>query len=149
MAGGAILGKIFSSGAKELAGGIGDAFDKNFTNTEEKMKAKSDTIQIAERIIANMLREASSVIQTEATGNWLQRSWRPITMLVFVFIVVYSKFVALVFNLPVPELEPEFFELIKLGLGGYVVGRSIEKTASTIVKNVDIIPRKLRKSKSE
>lgn len=144
-----ILGQIFSSGAKELVSGIGDALDKNITNTEEKMKAKAMLTQVATELVSKIKVEASSIIQTEAKGNWLQRSWRPITMLIFVFIVVYSKFVALVFSLPVPELEPQFWELIKLGLGGYVFGRSIEKTASVIVSNVDVIPRRFKKSKNK
>ncbi len=144
-----LLGQIFSSGAKELVSGIGDALDKNITNTEEKMKAKAVLNQVATELVSKIKVEASSIIQTEAKGNWLQRSWRPITMLIFVFIVVYSKFVALVFSLPVPELEPQFWELIKLGLGGYVFGRSVEKTASVIVSNVDVIPRRFKKSKNK
>lgn len=142
-----ILGKIFSTGAATLVSGIGDALDKNITNAEEKMAAKATLIKLSTDLISKITVEASSIIQTEAKGNWLQRSWRPITMLLFVFIVVYSKFVALVFSLPVPELEPQFWELIKLGLGGYVFGRSIEKTASTIVSNVDIIPQRFKSKK--
>lgn len=144
-----VLGQIFSTGAKEIVSGVGDVLDKTITNSEEKMKAKASILEIAERIMGTLQKTASEVVITEAKGNWLQRSWRPVTMLVFVFIVVYSKFLALVFNLPVPELEPQFFELIKLGLGGYVIGRSFEKTAATIVSNVDVIPRRLRKSKKQ
>lgn len=59
----------------------------------------------------------------------LQRSWRPLVMLVFAFIVLYSKVIAPLFNLPIAPLEPQFWTLLELGLGGYVIGRSLEKIA--------------------
>ena len=69
----------------------------------------------------------TDIILSESKGNWIQRSWRPILMLAFGFIIIYCKFLALLFSLPVPELEPEFWNLLQLGIGGYVVGRSGEK----------------------
>lgn len=36
------------------------------------------------------------------------------------------------------QLKPEFWELLKLGLGGYVIGRSAEKIANSVTKNVDL-----------
>jgi hypothetical protein len=74
----------------------------------------------------------TEIIVTEAKGNWLQRSWRPMLMLAFGFIVIYVKFLAPVFNLTIPELEIEFWELLKIGIGGYVVGRSAEKISKNI-----------------
>jgi hypothetical protein len=37
------------------------------------------------------------------------------------------------FNLPIPELEIEFWDLLKIGIGGYVVGRTGEKMMTTYV----------------
>ena len=74
----------------------------------------------------------TEIIVAEAKGNWLQRSWRPILMLAFGFIVIYVKFVAPLFNLQSPELENEFWNLLQLGIGGYVIGRSAEKIAGNI-----------------
>lgn len=74
-----------------------------------------------------------SVIDDEAKGeSWLQRNWRPVTMMVFVFIVANNYIIApyaqAIFDrsvsLPTP---PDLWALIKIGLGGYVVGRSAEK----------------------
>jgi len=69
----------------------------------------------------------TEIIVTEAKGNWLQRSWRPILMLAFGFIVIYVKFLAPLFDLRIPELENEFWNLLQLGIGGYVIGRTGEK----------------------
>ena len=74
----------------------------------------------------------TEIIVAEAKGNFIQRSWRPILMLSFGFIVIYVKFAAPLFGLPIPELEIEFWELLKIGIGGYVVGRSAEKIADKI-----------------
>ena len=79
-----------------------------------------------------MQRMQTDVIIAEAKGNWLQRSWRPILMLSFGFIVIYVKFIAPLFDLKIPELENEFWNLLQLGIGGYVVGRSAEKIADNI-----------------
>ena len=35
-------------------------------------------------------------------------------------------------------LELELMTLLELGIGGYVAGRSIEKVADTVTKNVDL-----------
>jgi len=69
----------------------------------------------------------TEIIVAEAKGNWLQRSWRPILMLAFGFIVIYVKFVAPLFDLKIPELENEFWNLLQIGIGGYVIGRTGEK----------------------
>jgi len=73
----------------------------------------------------------TEIIVTEAKGNWLQRSWRPILMLAFGFIVIYVKFLAPLFDLRIPELENEFWNLLQLGIGGYVIGRTGEKMMTT------------------
>lgn len=77
------------------------------------------------------LQAAVSVIVAEASGNWLQRSWRPLMMLTFTGLIV-----ARWFGFSAPNLAPdEYLELwgiVKLGIGGYVIGRSVEKTAPAI-----------------
>jgi len=69
----------------------------------------------------------TEIIVAEAKGNWIQRSWRPILMLAFGFIVIYVKFLAPLFDLTIPELENEFWNLLQIGIGGYVIGRTGEK----------------------
>ena len=48
------------------------------------------------------------------------------------FIVIYVKFIAPLFDLRIPELENEFWNLLQLGIGGYVIGRSAEKIAEKV-----------------
>ena len=59
---------------------------------------------------------------------WLRHNWRPIVMLTLTALVVAHWLGLTADN--VSEAEAiEMFSLIKLGLGGYVIGRSVEKVA--------------------
>lgn len=111
---------------------VGNVIDKLFTSEEERLKAKNEIFKVLQEQQLELQKLQTEIIVTEAKGNWLQRSWRPILMLAFGFIVIYVKFIAPLFNFPIPELENEFWNLLQLGIGGYVVGRSAEKIASKI-----------------
>ena len=109
---------------KDLLGGL----DKLFTSKEEKIKAENVIKQILIEKQLELQKMQTEIIVTEAKGNWLQRSWRPILMLSFGFIIIYTKFISqLSAHLITPVLEPEFWSLLEIGIGGYVIGRSGEK----------------------
>lgn len=75
-----------------------------------------------------LLEAKSNIVVAEAQGgSWLQRSWRPITMLTFLCLVVADSFGWLA-----SPLAKEAWTLLQIGLGGYVVGRSMEKMAPKI-----------------
>lgn len=75
---------------------------------------------------------AQTVREEVKSDSWLAKNWRPITMLSFVVIIINNYIIApyaqamfgTSVSLPVPV---ELWDLIKIGLGGYVVGRSGEK----------------------
>ena len=66
------------------------------------------------------------VILAEASGGWLQRNWRPMMMVFFAGLVGAHWFGFTPENLS-PETISDLMDLVKLGIGGYVVGRSAEK----------------------
>ena len=71
----------------------------------------------------------SSAITAEANGqSWLQRNWRPITMLTFLGLVVCDSFGLLAFR-----LADQAWTLLQIGMGGYVIGRSCEKVLPKII----------------
>jgi hypothetical protein len=111
---------------------IGKVIDNLFTSEEERLKAKNEVFKVLQEQQLQLQKLQTEIILAEANGNWLQRSWRPILMLAFGFIVIYVKFIAPLFSLPIPPLENEFWNLLQLGIGGYVVGRSAEKIANNI-----------------
>lgn len=109
--------------------------DGLFTSKEEQIKAENVIKKILAEKELELQKMQTEIIVTEAKGNWIQRSWRPVLMLAFGFIVIYVKFIGPLFNLKIPELEMEFWELLKIGIGGYVVGRSAEKISKNITIN--------------
>jgi hypothetical protein len=79
-----------------------------------------------------LLDSQAQIVKAEAQGgSWLQRNWRPITMLTFLVLVVCDAFGWLPFR-----LAGEAWTLLQLGLGGYVVGRSAEKIAPSIAQAI-------------
>lgn len=79
------------------------------------------------------IEERAKVIISETTGNsWLQRNWRPILMLTFTYIVAHNYIIAPIIKMFYPgmiqlDIPPDMWDLLKLGIGGYIVGRSAEK----------------------
>lgn len=79
-----------------------------------------------------LLDAQTKIVLAEAQGgSWLQRNWRPITMITFLVLVVCDSFGLLKFR-----LADQAWTLLQLGLGGYVVGRSVEKVATPVVQAI-------------
>jgi hypothetical protein len=84
----------------------------------------------ATKLIDSIHTRQAKVIQAEAQGSsWLQRNWRPITMITFLILVVCDAFGLLTFR-----LAEQAWTLLQIGLGGYVIGRSVEKSAPAVIK---------------
>ena len=109
------------------------------TSKEEEMTLNNALVGLQNSITSQtldlerqLLSSQTSIITAEANGqSWLQRNWRPITMLTFLVLVVCDSFGLLAFR-----LAAEAWTLLQIGLGGYVVGRSAEKIAPSIIKAV-------------
>jgi hypothetical protein len=104
--------------------------DDLHTSEEEKLQVKEAMFKVqaalTEKVLdyeKNLLNARADIVKAEATGgSWLKQSWRPITMLTFLVLVVCDAF-----GLLATPLAKEAWTLLQLGLGGYVVGRSAEK----------------------
>lgn len=113
-----------------------DALDRFVPDKTQAAQAKAALDQLREQEGAQEFLAAADIVKAEAqSGTWLTAAWRPLTMLVFVALIV-----ARVFGLTsehVSEAEyAELWELVKLGLGGYVLGRSAEKVVPAIVQTL-------------
>lgn len=115
-----------------LAPIIGQIVGSLFPDPTEKAKAEAEAMRQLLSHQAEIESAAAKIINTEAAStHWLAANWRPLTMLVFVGLIV-----ARWFGWAAPGLqEAEYLKLwsiVEFGLGGYVVGRSIEKVAPSI-----------------
>jgi hypothetical protein len=112
-----------------------DLIDNLHTSTEEKLTLKNQMAVIQNdmhsKIIdyeTKLLASKTSIITAEANGqSWMQRNWRPLTMLTFLGLVVCDSFGWLA-----NPLAAEAWTLLQIGLGGYVAGRSGEKIVSQL-----------------
>ena len=104
-----------------LVSEISSVVDTLAVSSKEKKQIEADLVAAIAR--QALSQSQSSIIQAEAQGNWLQRSWRPIIMLVFATIVLIGTF----FDLPILSDTSRFWDLLEIGIGGYVIGRSAEK----------------------
>jgi hypothetical protein len=86
-----------------------------------------------------VLEQQASVVRAEAQSEGITSKWRPITMLVFVAIIANNYIIYPYLSLfweaaPTLEVPKDLWDLLKIGLGGYVVGRSVEKSAKNYKK---------------
>lgn len=130
-----LIGQIFKPAA-ELVNNM-------HTSEEEKLKQKAVLLELQTNFLVEalnyeqeQLKTRAAIITAEAKADsWLTRSWRPITMLVFLGLVVLDS----VGVLPSP-LAPEAWTLLQLGIGGYIIGRSAQgvgKSVSEALKKKD------------
>ena len=101
----------------------------------QKLKHDVQTAMIAQE--STFVQAARDVVVSETQGNWLQRSWRPIIMLMFAAVIgnnfglapYVEAFGGVAVVLEIPD---GMWTLLTIGMGGYVVGRTFEKTGSHI-----------------
>ena len=76
----------------------------------------------------------SNVIIAEAKSeSWITRSWRPITMLTFVVLIVLIA-TGLMDVEALAATPVQLWTLLTIGIGGYMGGRSAEKIVPGIVE---------------
>lgn len=81
-----------------------------------------------------LLEAQSTIVTAEAkSDSWLTANWRPLTMLTFLALIV-SYWMGYVPENISEEMVKELLGLIKIGLGGYVIGRSAEKVVPAVAK---------------
>ena len=120
------IGSIFKPAA--------DLIDSLHTSDEEKMQLRNEhakmQFQFQSKVLeyeTKLMESKADIISAEAkSGHFITSAWRPITMLAFTGIIIARWFGLTADNISA-DLEQQLFEIIKIGIGGYIVGRSGEK----------------------
>lgn len=118
---------------KTVINPVTSLIDGLFTSDEEKAEAKRQLKIVENQAMLKaldfekeLITQKSKIIQAEAQGtSWLQRNWRPILMLTFTAIVV-ARWFGLTPIIP-ESVELKLMDIIEIGIGGYIIGRSAEK----------------------
>lgn len=151
------LGKIFGKGSTEAIGGtaeklvnsIGTVVDGLTTSDEEKLQLKNTLTKTVLGSFEKLAESQRDIIVSETSGNKLQRNWRPILALSFGFIVVSTYFLLPLLNLWVQSEDlnylikdlkgnDNFWYLMELMIGGYVISRGVEKVTDKVTQNIDM-----------
>lgn len=113
----------------------GKVLDKFVADKDLREKLKADMMIAAMNGELKEMEASASVIMKEAEGNWIQRSWRPLTMIWFSFLLgLYWFGYAPAYLIEAPTTINQLFNLLQIGIGGYIVGRSGEKIADSMRK---------------
>ena len=121
-----------------VSGLVNKVLDKTCEDKDLKQKLKAEAMsQLLTQDHSEFetaIKEQASIIRAEANSqSWLARNWRPAMMCLFGLIVANNYIVFPYLQnfmpdsavlLPIPQ---DLWALLKLGIGGYVVGRSGEK----------------------
>ncbi len=113
-----------------LVSAVGDIVNRLTLPGREKKQLETDILRLLIAVEEKTISEQAAAIREEARGDWLQRSWRPIVMLVFTVIVLAGTFL----NLPILSDTSRFWDLLEIGLGGYIIGRGSEQLVSSLFK---------------
>ncbi len=115
-----VVGNVITEPAKA------DEFKTEFDLVSKQLDYDKYTQQLNDQI--------AMILAEEKSDNWLQRNWRPLLMVLF-GVIILNKFIIIPYlemifgkidalNIVIP---PEMWDLLKLGVSGYIVGRSAEK----------------------
>lgn len=123
-----------------LLSAVTGTIDKAVLDKDAAEKLKVDITLAMMTHDAAEMQGAVDIIKAEAQGeSWLQRNWRPILMLGIVAIVMNNYLVApylkaMGLDAPTLDLPSRLWDLMTLGVGGYVGGRSLEKISTSVAE---------------
>lgn len=122
---GAITGPLFS------------VIDKAVTDKDEANRLKSEIQSQLIESQDSLLKAQMQIILAEAQGeSWLQRNWRPLLMIVIVAVIannyLLAPYLGAIFGVGLQlDLPERLWDLMTIGVGGYVTGRTVEKGISS------------------
>ena len=110
----------------------GQLIDRLWPDPGKRDQAKLALMEMAQKGELAELTGRAEIVKAEAASeHWLAANWRPILMLTFGGLIV-----ARWFGFAAPNLsEAEYLKLwsiVELGIGGYVIGRSVEKIVPSL-----------------
>ena len=134
------MNPVFSF-VKAIISPVANLIDEAHFSGEEKAAFKQKMMELESQLLfrvldyeTKLMEHQSSVIKAEANSpNILTSSWRPIVMLGF-FGLIVSYWLGYTPPNITEDMLKELFMLIKIGLGGYVIGRSAEKTIPAVAQ---------------
>jgi hypothetical protein len=121
----------------KLLGGVIDLVDDAVEDKDEANRIKANLTEVFEKAdlskFTALVQGQTQILLGEIQGqSWMQRNWRPVLMLTIVAIVannyiIYPYLSLFTDKAVVLDLPEKLYNLMSIGVGGYIVGRSAEK----------------------
>lgn len=109
----------------------GKVIDRLWPDPSQAAQAKLELLKLAQQGDLAQLTAQADIVKTEAASTGIASWWRPVTMLTFTALIVARWFGFAAPNLSEAEYM-KLWDIVQLGLGGYVIGRSVEKIVPSI-----------------
>lgn len=107
---------------------VSEILDRVMPDEKERTEAKLKVLEMAQT--GEKLR--ADIVKSEASSeHWLTAAWRPITMVTFVILIICRWFGLTSDSISEAEYV-KLWNIVEIGLGGYVIGRTVEKITPTI-----------------
>ncbi|MDP4557986.1 3TM-type holin [Halomonas meridiana] len=120
-----------------ITGPLFGVIDKAVTDKDEANRLKSEIQSQLIESQDSLLKAQMQIILAEAQGeSWLQRNWRPLFMIVIVAVIannyLLAPYLGAIFGVGLQlDLPERLWDLMTIGVGGYVTGRTVEKGISS------------------
>lgn len=124
------------STVKDIFKPAAELIDNVHTSSEEKLTLRNELSKIEAQATMKILElqgelvsaQASIIVAEAKSDSYLARNWRPISSLVLLIIVIVGSFGGLMSE----EIAQAAWTTFQICIGGYIAGRSVEKTAEKI-----------------
>lgn len=139
-----------------LLGGANKIIDQFVDDPQEKAKAEAMLAEEERKLQSAIMEyeqkrieEQSKTVRAEIKGqSWMQRNWRPLTALIFVFIIannfIFVPYVsAFGANVPTLDIPQGMWALLNVMIGGYTAARSWEKVRGAADNSIPSITDKV------
>lgn len=137
---------LLDGGIGSILSGVKDIIGSFIVDPKAKLEATQKLFELEtsfrikqlEAEEAYVTQQANVVIAEAKSDSWIARNWRPITMLTFVSIIVWNYIIIGTIGAFVPTIHPvsvppDMWNLLKLGIGGYIGARTVEKVVDKVV----------------
>lgn len=114
---------------------LGDVLKKVIPDSDKRAEIERETKLALLEHTDSLEKVRGEIILAEAKSeNWITSAWRPLLMMVAIAIIAMNYLVFPIIAIGYPsisehvlELPDQLWNLLTLGVGGYIVGRSGEK----------------------
>lgn len=137
---------LITGAVQTVFGGVKEIILGHVKNDQDKINASLELGKLELQLQTTLVQAGEqyvdaqkAIITTEAqSASWLPRNIRPLSLAVFLGIIIYQGVVVSIFHLPsvnFTNIPAQVWTLFTIGFGGYIVSRGVEKSVANWASN--------------